>query len=46
MTYHCFISGKYDEEKDLVHDNYYIRLQDVAPNYVQQRSTYYANLQL
>ena len=44
MTYHYCISGKYDEERELVHDNYYIQLQEVAPNYVQQRSIYYASL--
>ena len=37
LTYHYIISGKYDEEQELVHNNYFILLQDVAPNYVQQQ---------
>ena len=36
LTYHCFMSGKYDEEQDLVHTYRLIKLQEVAPNYVRE----------
>ena len=36
LTYHYFMSGKYDEERELVWTNHLIKLQEVAPNYVQQ----------
>ena len=35
LTYHYFMSGKYDEEVELVMTNRLIKLQEVAPNYVQ-----------
>ena len=34
-TYHYFMSGKFVEEKELVMANHLIKLQEVAPNYVQ-----------
>ena len=37
LTYHYILSGKYNEEEELVHNNYFILLQDVAPNYIQQK---------
>ena len=36
LTYHYIMSGKYDEEQELVMTNRLIKLQEVAPNYVQQ----------
>ena len=35
LTYHYFMSGKCDEEHELVNTNWLIRIQEVAPNYVQ-----------
>ena len=38
-TYHYFRSGKYDiEEMELVMTNHFIKLQEIAPNYVQQQT--------
>ena len=39
LTYHYIMSGKYDEEEELVMTNRLIKLQEVAPNYVQQRAS-------
>ena len=36
LTYHYFISSKYIEELELVRNNYFIKLLEVAPNFVQQ----------
>ena len=36
LTYHYFMSGKHDEEAGLVKTNRLIKLQEVAPNIVQQ----------
>ena len=36
LTYHYIMSGKYNEEEELVRTNYLIKLQEVAPNIVQQ----------
>ena len=38
LAYHYFRSGKYVEEVNLVNANKLIKLQEVAPNYVQQAS--------
>ena len=35
MTYGYFKSFQFNEEHDLVHTNYLIKLQEIAPNYVQ-----------
>ena len=35
ITYHYIMSGKYNEEKELVYANYLIKVQEVAPNYIQ-----------
>ena len=37
LTYQYFKSGKYDEELELVRTNHFIKLQEVAPNFVQQQ---------
>ena len=39
LTYHYIRSDKYDEEIDLIKANRLIKLQDVAPNFVQQRAS-------
>ena len=39
LTYHYFTSGKYDEELELVRTNYLIKLQEVAPNFVQKEAS-------
>ena len=39
LTYHYIMSGKYDEEFELVLTNRLIKLQEVAPNYVQQQAS-------
>ena len=39
LTYHYFMSGKYNEERELVRTNRLIKLQEVAPMYVQQRAS-------
>ena len=39
LTYHYIMSGKYDEEIELVDTNYLIKLQEVAPNYVQEQAS-------
>ena len=39
QTYHYFRSGKYSEELELVQNNYFIKLLEVAPNYVQQKAS-------
>ena len=39
LTYHYFRSGKYREERELVSTNYLIKLQEVAPNFVQQQAS-------
>ena len=39
LTYHYFRSGKFNEERELVSTNELIKLQEVAPNYVQQRAS-------
>ena len=36
LTYHYFMSGKHDQEHELVNTNWLIRIQEVAPNCVQQ----------
>ena len=38
LTYQYIRSGKYDEEEDLVLTNRLIKLQEVAPNFVQQHT--------
>ena len=39
LTYHYIMSGKYDEERELVDTNHLIKLQEVAPNIVQKRAS-------
>ena len=39
LTYHYFWSGKYNEEVELVGDNYFIKLLEVAPNLVQKHAS-------
>ena len=39
LTYHYIMSGKYDEERELVRTNRLIKLQEVAPNFVQKRAS-------
>ena len=39
LTYHYIRSGKYDEEEELVDTNCLIKLQEVAPMYVQRRAS-------
>ena len=39
LIYHYFMSGKYDEDGKLVINNRLIKLQDVAPNYIQQKAS-------
>ena len=39
LTYHYFMSGKEREDHELVANNYLIKLQEVAPNFVQQRAS-------
>ena len=39
LTYHCIMSGKYNEEEELVWTNHLIKLQEVAPNHVQQQAS-------
>ena len=39
LTYHYIRSGKFDEEIELVSTNQLIKLQEVAPNYVQQQAS-------
>ena len=39
MTYHYFWYGKFIEELELVRNNYLIKLQEVAPNFVQQTTS-------
>ena len=39
LTYHYIRSGKFDEEHELVMTNRLIKLQEVAPNYVQQQAS-------
>ena len=39
LTYHYIMSGKYDEEEELMMTNCLIKLQEVAPNYVQQQAS-------
>ena len=39
MTYGYFRSFQFNEEHGLVHTNYLIKLQEVAPNYVQQQAS-------
>ena len=36
LTYHYIMSDKFDEEIELVNTNHLIKLQEVAPNFVQQ----------
>ena len=36
LTYQYIKSGKYDEERELISTDYHIKLQEVAPNHVQQ----------
>jgi len=35
---HYFLAGQHDEEYQLVETNYYIKLQEVAPNYIRRTS--------
>ena len=39
LTYHYFMSGKFDEEIELVRTNRLIKLQEVAPMFVQQQAS-------
>ena len=39
LTYHYIRSGKYDEESELLSTNQLIKLQEVAPNIVQQQAS-------
>ena len=39
LTYHYLMSGKYNEEEGLVKTNRLIKLQEVAPNFVQRQAT-------
>ena len=39
LYYHYCMSGKFNEEEELVMHNYLIKLQEVAPNIVQQRAS-------
>ena len=39
LTYHYIRSGKYDEEEELVWTNHLIKLQEVAPNFVQRKAS-------
>ena len=39
LTYHYFMSGKHNEDAELVQTNYLIKIQEVAPNFVQQRAS-------
>ena len=39
LTYHYIRSGKFDEDLELVDTNYLIKLQEVAPMYVQQQAS-------
>ena len=39
LTYHYIMSGKHDEEIDLVRTNQLIKVQEVAPNFVQQKAS-------
>ena len=39
LTYHYIMSGKYNEEEELVLTNHLIKLQEVAPNYVQEEAS-------
>ena len=39
LTYHYIMSGKYNEERELVWTNSLIKLQEVAPMYVQQQAS-------
>ena len=41
LTYHYIMSGKYDEEIDLIKANHLIKLQEVAHNIVQQYTSQY-----
>ena len=36
LTYHYFMSGKFIEEKELLENNLFIKLQEVAPNFIQE----------
>ena len=44
LTYHYFMSGKCGEELELLLDNQLFKLQEVTPNYVQQRHIAYTNI--
>ena len=39
QTYHYFMSGKHNEDAELVETNYLIKIQEVAPNFVQHRAS-------
>ena len=39
LTYHYIMSGKYNEEQELVWTHHLIKLQEVVPNYVQQAAS-------
>ena len=39
LTYHYIMSGKYNEELELARSNQLIKLQEVAPNYVQHQAS-------
>ena len=39
LTYHYIMSGKYNEEIELVKTNCLIKLQEVAPNFVQEQAS-------
>jgi len=34
LTYHYIMSGKFDEEEELIKTNHLIKVQEAAPNYV------------
>jgi len=38
LTCHYIMSGKFWEEKDLIYTNHLIKLQEVAPNFVHERT--------
>ena len=44
LTYYYLWSGKYDEDRELVNTNQLIKLQKVAPNFVQQHNKLHNNI--
>ena len=43
LTFHYFVSGKYNEELELVETNHLIKLQEVAPNFVLRQELHNNN---